>query len=132
MSAQCRPKLLFVTDAAQHSHVAVRRAAEDDGEFLYELHRQAFGEVVGAIWGPWDDTRQREFHDAWFDPSRLRIVVSDGTPVGVIDAYERDPGTVYLARIELLPEFQGKRTRNSSGHPAGRMRDAPRSDRRRA
>lgn len=86
--------------------VRLRQAKVEDREFLFELHRASLGPVIEATWGPWDDTQQRQFHDAWFEPSRLFIVLTDDEPAGVVDAYRRPDGTVYLSRLELLPAFQ--------------------------
>ena len=86
----------------------LRPARESDSHFLFELHRVALGPVIEATWGPWDDAVQRRFHEAWFDPTRVAIVVCDGQDVGVWDVEERDHGTMYLARVELLPEFQSR------------------------
>jgi ribosomal protein S18 acetylase RimI-like enzyme len=87
--------------------VALRPATVADDNFLYELNRQALGDVVEATYGPWDDTVQREFHRNWFDPSRLLIVLVDGKPAGVIDA--QTAGDVfYIGRIEVSPEHQNR------------------------
>jgi ribosomal protein S18 acetylase RimI-like enzyme len=89
--------------------VSLREAAEGDAEFLFGLHRVSLGAVIEATWGPWEDAQQREFHRAWFDPARLLVVVCGGQDIGVVDAHHRADGVVYLARIELLPQFQGLR-----------------------
>jgi ribosomal protein S18 acetylase RimI-like enzyme len=85
-----------------------RAATPDDEDFLFELHRLAMGPVITELWG-WDEQLQREFHQKWFGRPRLdpmRIVVTQ-KPVGVLDV-ERRPDEVYLARIELLPAWQGR------------------------
>lgn len=66
------------------------------------------GGYIEATWGPWDDSLQRAFHQAWFDPDRLEVILLDGEPVGVLDGYPSAPGVFYLARIELLPDVQGR------------------------
>ena len=86
----------------------VRAAVWSDDQFTYELHREALGDVVEVTWGPWDDATQRRFHQRWFSPERLRIVVVDNEPVGVLDAAIEDRGVLYLSRIELLTRFQGR------------------------
>jgi ribosomal protein S18 acetylase RimI-like enzyme len=64
------------------------------------------GPYVARIWG-WDDAVQRAFHQRWFDATRLRIVTCDGLDVGVLDVEDR-PDEVFLGRIEILPEHQGR------------------------
>lgn len=88
--------------------VALRPASDDDGEFLYQLHRESMRAVIETTWGRWSDAQQRAFHFEWFDPQRLSIIVAAGEDVGVLDAEVRADGTAYLARIEILPEYQGR------------------------
>jgi ribosomal protein S18 acetylase RimI-like enzyme len=86
----------------------LRSATGDDSEFCYELHRQSLGQVIVEVFGGWDDAVQREFHGTWFDPARLNIIENDeGTPIGVLDV-RRETDHTYLARIELLPEYQNR------------------------
>lgn len=65
------------------------------------------GAVVSAVWG-WDPEVQRRFHEDWFVPDRIQIIVADGTDIGVLSV-ERRPDSLYLSRIELLPAFQRKK-----------------------
>jgi ribosomal protein S18 acetylase RimI-like enzyme len=63
------------------------------------------GGYVAAIWG-WDEQVQRGFHDRAFDPGRWQIITADGADAGMLDVEYR-PGEIYLARIEVLPRYQG-------------------------
>jgi ribosomal protein S18 acetylase RimI-like enzyme len=64
-------------------------------------------EYVEATYGSWDDAQQAEFHRAWFDPDRVKIIERDGQPIGVLDATAK-ADYVYLSRIEVAPEWQGR------------------------
>jgi ribosomal protein S18 acetylase RimI-like enzyme len=86
--------------------VALRPAKPADSEFCFRLHKAAMGDYVAAIWG-WDDQRQREFHDRAFTPGRWRIITANGTDVGMLDVEYR-PGEIYLSRIEIHPDCQGR------------------------
>jgi ribosomal protein S18 acetylase RimI-like enzyme len=86
--------------------ISVRPASPGDSEFCWRLHRAAMGPYVARIWG-WDDTVQRAFHERWFDATGVRIITCDGLDVGVLDVEDR-PAEVFLARIEILPEHQGR------------------------
>jgi len=88
--------------------IRLRGATPNDSEFLFDLHRVSLGDAVVATWGPWDAAQQREFHEAWFDPRRLLVVTCDGRDAGVLDIERRVDGSTYLARLELLPEFQSR------------------------
>jgi ribosomal protein S18 acetylase RimI-like enzyme len=86
--------------------IALRPATPADSEFCFHLHKAAMGDYVAAIWG-WDDQVQRGFHARSFDPGRWQIITANGTDVGVLDV-ERRPDEIYLSRIEIHPEHQGR------------------------
>jgi ribosomal protein S18 acetylase RimI-like enzyme len=65
------------------------------------------GAVVAAVFGAWDHDVQRVFHERWFDPKRVQILEVGETPVGILDVHDLQDH-VYLARIEVLPEWQGR------------------------
>jgi ribosomal protein S18 acetylase RimI-like enzyme len=86
--------------------IALRAASPADDEFCFRLHKAAMGDVITAIWG-WDDQEQRDFHDQVFKPDRWRIITADGADIGMLDVEYR-PGEIYLARIEIHPDHQGR------------------------
>jgi len=85
--------------------IALRPAAAADSEFCFQLHKAAMGEYVTAIWG-WDEQRQREFHARGFAPGYWQIITVDGTDAGILIVDYR-PAEIYLARIEIHPDYQG-------------------------
>jgi ribosomal protein S18 acetylase RimI-like enzyme len=86
--------------------VVFRAATPADSEFCYQLHKAAMGGYVTATWG-WDEQAQREFHVRAFDPSRRQIIALGGADIGMIGVEYR-PGEIYLARIEIHPDHQGR------------------------
>jgi ribosomal protein S18 acetylase RimI-like enzyme len=84
----------------------LRPATEADFEALFEVHVAALRPYVEGLWG-WDEALQRELLTDRFDPSRDRVIVIDGAVVGhlVVDVH---PHEVFLARIALLPDWQGR------------------------
>ena len=84
---------------------ALRPATPADSEFCYQLHKAAMGGYVTAIWG-WDEQVQRGFHDRAFSPARWQIITAGGADIGMLDVEHR-PTEIYLARIELHPDYQG-------------------------
>lgn len=84
----------------------LRPATPADSEFCFQLHKAAMGGYVAAIWG-WDDAVQRDFHASKFDPSRWQIITIDGAAVGIL-IVEYRPAEIYLARIEIHPDHQGR------------------------
>ena len=85
--------------------VALRPATPADSEFCFQLHKAAMGGYITAIWG-WDEQRQRDSHARSFNPGRWQIITAGGTDIGMIDVEHR-PAEIYLARIEILPSYQG-------------------------
>ncbi len=86
--------------------IALRPATGADTEFCFQLHKAAMGDYVAAIWG-WDDQVQRGFHVRSFQPGRWQIITANGTDIGMLDV-DRRPDEIYLSRIEILPDHQGR------------------------
>jgi ribosomal protein S18 acetylase RimI-like enzyme len=86
--------------------IALRPATPADSEFCYQLHKAAMGGYVTSIWG-WDEQVQRDFHTRAFNPGHWRIITAGGTDIGMLDVEYR-PGEIYLARIEIHPDHQGR------------------------
>ena len=64
-------------------------------------------EYVEAMYGPWNEAQQMEFHRVWFNAQRLKIIEDQGRAIGVLDATDHGE-FVYLGWIELVPEYQGR------------------------
>jgi len=86
--------------------VAMRLATPADSEFCFQLHKAAMGRYITATWG-WDEQRQRGFHARAFAPGRWRIISVGGVDVGMLDVEHR-PAEIYLSRIEIHPDHQGR------------------------
>ena len=86
--------------------VALRPATPADSEFCYQLHKAAMGGYVTAIWG-WDEQRQRDSHARAFNPGRWQIITAGEEDIGMLDVEHR-PGEIYLSRIEIRPDHQGR------------------------
>jgi ribosomal protein S18 acetylase RimI-like enzyme len=84
--------------------IRIRAAAPQDREFLWWLHRETMRDYVHKTWG-WDDSWQRERFDENFDPARLQIIEYEGRAFGCISV-ERPGNEIFLAAIEVAPEFQ--------------------------
>ena len=86
--------------------ISLRRATPADSEFCFQLHKAAMGPYVTGIWG-WDERVQRDFHEREFNSDRWQIITADGADIGIL-IVEYRPTEVYLARIELHPDLQGR------------------------
>ncbi|AXB46931.1 GNAT family N-acetyltransferase [Amycolatopsis albispora] len=86
--------------------IALRQATPADDEFCFQLHKASLGEYVAELWG-WEDDVQREHHHRVFVPERWQIVTVDGADAGIL-VVEDHPEGLYLGRIELHPDYQGR------------------------
>ena len=86
--------------------VALRPATPADSEFCYQLHKAAMGGYITAIWG-WDDQAQRASHARAFNRGRWRIITAGQADIGMLDVEYR-PGEIYISRIEIHPDYQGR------------------------
>ena len=82
----------------------LRRATGADAAFIYHLHRAAMRDYVAQTWG-WDEAFQARVFEEHFDPVRYQVIVVDGRDAGVVSV-ERHPDALFLATIEILPEYQ--------------------------
>jgi ribosomal protein S18 acetylase RimI-like enzyme len=85
---------------------SLRATTDDDYAFLYRLRVATMKDTVAHVWG-WDDDFQADYFREHFDPSGLKIIVVDGTDVGVL-AVEHREDTLFLSNIEIAPSFQGR------------------------
>jgi ribosomal protein S18 acetylase RimI-like enzyme len=86
--------------------IGLRPATDVDSEFCYQLHKVAMGDYITATWG-WDEQVQRGFHARAFDPGHWQIVTVGGAEAGMLSVDYR-PSEIYLARIEIHPDYQGR------------------------
>ena len=86
--------------------VALRPAIPADSEFCYQLHKAAMSDYITAIWG-WDEQRQRAHHTRSFNPGRWQIITVGQADIGMLDVEYR-PGEIYISRIEIHPDYQGR------------------------
>ena len=84
----------------------LRSATNDDYEFLYQLHRATMKAYIEVIWG-WEESWQREYFQAKWDPTKRNIIQIEEDDAGVLVIENRE-GEYYLGLIEILPEYQGQ------------------------
>ena len=79
----------------------LRNTADDDYEFLYDLHGRTVKMYIDEIWG-WDDERELCFFREHFDSSGGRIIRYDSIDVGCVSVREENE-YLFLAYIAILP-----------------------------
>jgi GNAT superfamily N-acetyltransferase len=101
-----RPGQFTTLDEFDLTGYTLRPAQMADYQFLYTLHRATIREYVAEIWG-WDEAWQRDYFRQKFDPAATEIIGFDGRDIGILKL-ERRPDELFLALIEILPEWQGR------------------------
>ena len=83
-----------------------RQATDADYDFLYKLHVLALRPYVELLWG-WEETWQQEYFKRKFNPLTRKIIQIEGWDAGVL-VVQHHPQQIYIALIEVMPEFQGR------------------------
>lgn len=84
---------------------SMRPARDDDGDWLYGLHRVAMGPKVEAARGRWDDAEERARFAARTERD-VRIVEVDDVAVGAVRLDVEEDGTIHIGLIEIHPGWQ--------------------------
>ena len=85
--------------------LSIRKPCATDSEFVFATKKKAFREYVEQVSG-WDESHQRELHNARFASHDFRIIEYCGTDVGFF-ATSSTSEAVKLHRLFILPEYQG-------------------------
>ena len=86
--------------------IGLRPTTSADSEYCFQLQKADMGAYITAVWD-WNEQTKRDFHARAFAPDRWQIITADGTEVGMLHVEYR-PTEIYLARIELHPDHQGR------------------------
>ena len=86
---------------------AFRLATAADADFVYRLNELTMRSYVEQTWGAWDEDFQRTFFKEHFRPDENEVIVSDTEAIGVRSIIRR-PDYLFVANIQLLPEWQGR------------------------
>lgn len=86
----------------------LRKARPEDIEWLYELNRKSFLEVVVRQFGQWDEDLQRQmFFSKWKQPRPARIIEAGAERIGVV-ILEQLEYYDWLHEIQISPSYQGQ------------------------
>jgi len=87
--------------------VLLRKATDEDKEFLRDLNRIVYEEVVIEQFGSWDDVWQSNYFDEKWKAAGYQIIQVEGKPVGTLWTIE-EKDHIWLRELQVLPEFQGR------------------------
>jgi ribosomal protein S18 acetylase RimI-like enzyme len=95
------------TGGFYHPVMRLRQATSEDDGSCFRLDEASLRGYVESIYG-WNPDFQHRHHAGWFRADRLSIIEDDdGKAVGVVDVTD-EGDHLYLSRIGLLPEAQGR------------------------
>src|SRR5262245_27502894 len=78
----------------------------DDRDFAFHVTEATMRTYVEQTFGHWDANAQRRLSDE-NDPAICRLIVVDGVRAGIL-VVDDLPDEIFLARIFVLPAFQGR------------------------
>lgn len=84
-----------------------RSCTEADRDWAYALKSEAYREVVERQFGPWNEKFQRELFTARWNPGISKIILVEGTAVGLLASEVRNDG-VWLDEIQLVKAWRGR------------------------
>jgi len=88
--------------------VLLRKATQADKEFLRDLNRIVYKQLVIEQFGSWDDRWQRNYFDEKWKGAAYQIILVEDHPVGTFWTVE-EKDHILVREIQVLPEFQGRR-----------------------
>lgn len=86
---------------------SLRAVTDADRDWLWSVKRAGMKGYVEQTWGRWDDADQAERFRKNFQPLHIHIIVVGGQDAGLLHV-EREPMEIFLANIQIAPEFQNR------------------------
>lgn len=85
--------------------VELRKATDRDKEFLHDLNRTVYREVVIEQFGIWDDDHQSKYFEQKWKEAEYQIVELENQRIGTIWIME-EMDHIRIRELQILPEFQ--------------------------
>lgn len=85
----------------------LRTVTAKDYLWLWHLKRLTMRPYVEQTWGSWDDVAQERFFRQHFSADTIQIIVAGERDAGLLNI-EREPRELFLANIQIHPDFQGR------------------------
>lgn len=85
---------------------SLRKATQEDYEFLRQVHHLALKEHIIKIW-PWDEKQQDEFFQKNYKDGNIEVIEFGGKDIGYLQV-DSSKGLLHLVNILILPKFQGQ------------------------
>lgn len=85
----------------------LRPATAADYPWLWSLKRLTMRPYVEETWGSWDEAAQEAFFRRTYRSETVQLVIVGGLNAGLLHL-EREPAAVFLANIQIHPDFQNR------------------------
>ncbi|WP_148705241.1 GNAT family N-acetyltransferase [Methanosarcina siciliae] len=86
---------------------SLRKATQEDYDFIYDLKKTTMKDYVIKTWGSWDEDVQRLFFSRELKAIEHQIIVVKDKNVGTF-AFSRNETSIIIDEILILPEYQSK------------------------
>lgn len=87
---------------------SLKKVRPDETDWLYELNRESFLDVVVRQFGHWDEAFQRQmFLSKWEQPRPAQIIQVGESRVGVV-ILEQLEDCNWLHEIQICPDYRGQ------------------------
>lgn len=84
-----------------------RPCTEADRDWAYALKSEAYRQVVERQFGPWNEEFQRDLFAARWRPEISRVILLDGTSIGLIALEDRD-AELWLDELQIVRAWRGR------------------------
>lgn len=76
-----------------------------DYDWLYELHRDVYIDVITRQFGDWDEKEQMNFFQDVWKSHNITVITINKEPVGMFQLYQRSDH-LWLAEIQIATKYQ--------------------------
>ena len=85
----------------------LRKANENDYNFIFNLNKTVYKDYAIKIWGSWDDEFQKQFCENRFKTEKVQIILDSEKEIGILELIEKEH-QIYIEEIQIEPNSQGR------------------------
>lgn len=86
-------------------NIQTRPASKSDYDWLYQLHCEAYHDVITRQFGYWDADEELGFFKAVWESQALAVLIADETPVGIFLLNEYNDH-LWLDELQIAAKYQ--------------------------
>jgi ribosomal protein S18 acetylase RimI-like enzyme len=85
----------------------LRKANENDYDFIFRLNETVYKDYTIKVWGSWDEEFQKQFCENRFASGRIQIIYNNEKEIGVLELIDKEH-QIYIEEIQIEPDNQGR------------------------